>query len=63
MNDKQVSRLLDGDAWIEYLGNLYEYIGRSHGENIFSDINDGYTIRISDNALKYSTEFYFTEKY
>lgn len=63
MKENQIIRLLDGDAWMEYCGHLYEYIGRSAGRNVFSDVNDGEPLFITDYALRNSTEFYFTEKY
>lgn len=63
MKEKQVTLVLDGEAWIEYLGNLYEYIGEKDGKHLFSDVNDGYPLLVSDKALRQSTEFYYTEKY
>ena len=64
MTDKEVARLLDCDGWIEYCSDLYEYIGEDDlGRHIFSDVNDGTAIYISDKALRNSTEFYFTEKF
>ena len=63
MSDKEVTRVLDGDAWIEYFGHLYEFIGDQDGRHLFSDVNDGYPLFVSDKALRKSTEFYFTEKY
>ena len=63
MKVDQVVRVLDGDAWIEYSGNLYEYICEQDGRHLFSDVNDAYPVLISDKALRYSTEIYFTEKY
>ena len=35
MKVDQVVRVLDGDAWIEYSGNLYEYIGEQDGNICF----------------------------
>ena len=63
MKEKQVTLVLDGEALIEYLGNLYEYIGEKDGKHLFSDVNDGYPLLVSDKALRQSTEFYYTEKY
>lgn len=63
MNDKEITRVLDGDAWVEHGGNLYEYIGAQDGKHLFSDVNDGYPILVTDKALRKSTEFFFTEKY
>ena len=64
MKDHEIIRLLDGEAWLEYLGNLYEYIDDQDGKHYFHNINDltDY-IFVSDKALRHSTEFYFTEKY
>ena len=63
MKDHEVKRVLDGDAWIEYSGHLYEFIGDQDGKHLFSDINDGYPLPVSDRVLRHSSEFYFTEKY
>ena len=63
MSDKEITRVLDGDAWIEHIGHLYEYIGEQDGRHLFSDVNDGYPLLVSDKALRKSTEFYFTEKF
>lgn len=64
MKDHEIIRLLDGEAWLEYLGNLYEYIDDQDGKHYFHNINDltDY-IFVSDKALWHSTEFYFTEKF
>ena len=63
MKGNEIARVLGGDAWIEYSGNLYEYIGEQDGKHLFSDVNDGYPLPVSDKALWHSSEFYFTEKY
>lgn len=63
MKDDQVALVLDGEAWIEYSGNLYEYIGEQDGKHLFSNVNDGYPLPVSDKALRNSTEIYFTYKY
>lgn len=34
-----------------YGGNLYEYIGNENGRMIFSDVNDGYAVRLDYNEL------------
>ena len=64
MKENEIIRLLDGEAWVEYLGNLYEYIGDQGGKYMFQNINDLLdSITVSDKALRHSTEFYFTEKF
>ena len=63
MKDEQVMRILDGDAWIEYCSNWYEYIGEQDGKHLFSNVNDGYPLLVSDKALRNSTEFFFTERF
>ena len=63
MKNDEVTRVLDGDAWIEYGSDWYEYIGDQDGKHLFSDVNDGYPLLVSDKALRNSTEFYFTEKF
>ena len=64
MTSKEIERVLEGEAWIEYDSNWYECIGKAEdGRYIFSDIHDGYAIYVSEKALRQSTEFYYTEKF
>ena len=65
MKTWEVERVLEGIALIEYLSDWYEYIGDDEktGKHIFSDINDGSPIYVSDKALRQSTEFYYTERF
>lgn len=64
MKENEITRLLDGEAWVEYIGNLYEYVGDQDGKHLFQNINDlTDSITVSDKALRHSTEFYFTEKF
>ena len=63
MTNDEITLVLDGEAWIEYSGHLYEYIGDQDGKHLFSDVNDGDPLPVSDNALRHSPEFYFTYKY
>ena len=64
MTEKQIALVLDGEAWIEYSGNLYEHEGREGGKHLFRNINnllDGITV--TEKALRHSTEIYYTEKF
>ena len=64
MKENEIIKLLDGEAWVEYLGNLYEHVGDQNGKHLFQNINDlTDSITVSDKALRHSTEFYFTEKF
>lgn len=41
MNDKQILELIyDEDVLLEYMGNLFEYIGKKSCYFVFQDIND-----------------------
>lgn len=41
MNDKQILDLIyDENVLLEYLGDLFEYIGKKYGYFVFQDIND-----------------------
>ena len=64
LTDVECILLLEGCGWLEYLGNLYEYIQDIDKLHYFHNINDltDY-ITVSDRALRKSTEFYYTEKY
>lgn len=37
--------ILDGCAFLEYDGKLYEYVGSENGECIFEEIRDGSKIK------------------
>ena len=63
MKENELTKVLDGEAWVEYMGHLYECIGFQDGKYLFSDVNDGEPLLVSEKALRKSTEFYFTEKY
>ena len=64
MKENEIIRLLEGEAWVEYIGNLYEYVGDQYGKHLFQNINDlTDSLMVSNAALRRSTEFYFTEKY
>lgn len=64
MNNNQIEKVLAGKAWIEETGNLYEYIGtdKETGKYIFSDVNDGYAILLTDKELQ-SNKIDFVEKF
>lgn len=47
MNIKQAYDLLDGVAFLECLGNLYEYSGTERGKLIFQSVNDDHFIKVS----------------
>jgi len=58
----EIEKILNGTGWLEYCSNWYEYIGESDdGRHVFSDVNDGHAILVSDKALRNSSEFFFTE--
>ena len=41
MDDKQILELIyDETALLEYLGNLFEYVGKKSGYFVFQDVND-----------------------
>lgn len=64
LTSKELVLLKDGEAWVEYYSDLYEWIGTDErGRNILSDVNDGYAIYVSDKALLSNSDFYFSLKY
>lgn len=40
MKDKQILDLIYGNALLEYLGNLFEYVGKKSCYLVFQNIND-----------------------
>lgn len=63
MTQKEYTLFTDGEAWVDYHSNLYECIGKENDKWILSDVNDGYVIYASEKTLRYSTEFFYTEKF
>lgn len=65
MTNKEVAKVLDGEAWIEYEGNLYEHTGQRGEKHEFTGIEFPMfaPILVSERALRLSSEFYYTEKY
>lgn len=49
--------LLDGCVLLEYLGNLYEYIGSENGMYLFQDVNDDHWIKIDYEKLRTMSEY------
>lgn len=64
LSEKEFSLVIDGEAWIEYNGNLYECVAFQDGKYFFQNINDLMDyIPVSKHALLHSTEFYYTDKF
>lgn len=40
MTHYQVNEILEGTALLEYVGNLYEYIGMNKNKYVFQSLND-----------------------
>lgn len=55
---KQVDELIDGCALLEYLGNLYEYIGTENGKFIFQNINNDHFIKRDKENLLTMREYH-----
>jgi len=51
MTDREIEMVNDEDCWIEYLGNLYEFVGMLGMHFVFSDVNNGDAIALSRNTL------------
>ena len=63
MKDDQIQLIMDGEAAIEYCGNVFDYAGERNGKHLFIDIENGTPLLVSDKALRNSSEFYFTYIY
>lgn len=46
MNDSQINDILDGVAFLEYFGDIYEYIGTDNGMYVFQSVNDDSHIKV-----------------
>lgn len=56
--EAEIGDVLDGCAFIEYCGNLYEYIGNNDdGWIILSDVNNGDDIQIGYERLLRNFDF------
>lgn len=46
MNDSQINDILDGVAFLEYFGDIYEYTGTDNGMYVFQSVNDDSYIKV-----------------
>lgn len=51
MKISEINDILDGTALLEYIGNLYEYVGTENEKYIFQNINNDDYIKIKYNSL------------
>ena len=51
LNDKEVKSVLDGDSKIDYLGNVYEFVGHKNGMCVMQDVNSDYHMLISVDCM------------
>lgn len=51
MKESQINSILKGKAFLVYLGNLYEYIGKEKGKYLFQSVNDDGYIKTSHKNL------------
>lgn len=57
MKESQINSILEGKAFLVYLGNLYEYIGEEKGKYLFQSINDDGYIKTSRKNLFIMPEY------
>lgn len=41
LSEKQIQEIMDGKAYLEYLGNLFEYVDKYYENLAFAALNDG----------------------
>lgn len=51
MKEKQINDVLDGCALLEYLGDLYEYVGSANGKHTFQCVTDDSHVILSYQEL------------
>ena len=57
INANQLEDILEGHAYLECLGNLYEYIGYKNGKFLFQSVSDDYHIEASYETLLNMPEY------
>ena len=51
MREEKINDVLDGCAFLEYVGNLYEYVGSANGKHIFQCLSDDGHLSLSYQTL------------
>lgn len=51
MREEKINDVLDGCAFLEYVGNLYEYVGSANGKYMFQCLNDDSHVILSCQEL------------
>ena len=51
MKASQLNDILDGTAFLEYLGDIYEYAGTDNGMYVFQSVNDDSHIKVDYSNL------------
>lgn len=57
LSDKDIQDVLNGEAYVECLGNLYFYAGNEDEYRIFQSMNDDSSILCMDIHLKNDNSF------
>ena len=58
IHKNKIKNLVDEDYYLEYLGNLFEYVGRKYGHFVFQDINDvSYSLSVSYEELLNNSKY------
>jgi hypothetical protein len=55
LNEQQINEIMEGCAFLEYYGNLYEYIGTYDGKLFFQNVNDDSHVEMSYEQLRKNT--------
>lgn len=56
MREEKINDVLDGCAFLEYVGNLYEYVGSADGKHIFQCLSDDSRVSLTYQELLTSPE-------
>ncbi len=62
MSKKEIENILSENGLIEYLGDMYEYIGTLGMYYMFSNISNGNTLTFREQTLLNSDDIYYISK-
>lgn len=51
MKKGELKKIINGEAYLDYIGNLFEYSHTKHGYHFFLNVNDGHDIDFREETI------------
>lgn len=51
MKKEELEKIISGKAYLDYIGNLFEYSHTEHGHHFFLSVNDGHDIDFREETI------------